>query len=136
LDFVFSEKSNLKCAAYADRHIASEKTNQGGQQLEDPPADLSYIKGSSGWALKVIPEPAVPAGYSKMFGPSNGANNADGYMGYVFLDRFDVQACADLCDARDPDPHGGRCKFFNIWRAVVDGKPSTYTCSMVRTLRY
>ncbi|THV02255.1 hypothetical protein K435DRAFT_792764 [Dendrothele bispora CBS 962.96] len=130
LDFVFSEHSNLKCAAYGDRHIAVEKTNQGGQQLEDPPAGLSYITHSTGWALKNPPEPAVPQGYSKMFGPSNGANNADGYMGFVFLDRYDVQACANLCDARDPDPHGGRCKFFNIWRAEIDQKPTTYTCSM------
>jgi hypothetical protein len=31
LDFVFSEKSNLKCAAYGDIHTAAEKTNFGGQ---------------------------------------------------------------------------------------------------------
>jgi hypothetical protein len=31
LDFVFSEKSNLKCAAYGDVHTAAEKTNFGGQ---------------------------------------------------------------------------------------------------------
>ncbi len=31
LDFVFSEESNLKCAAYGDIHNASEKTNFGGQ---------------------------------------------------------------------------------------------------------
>jgi hypothetical protein len=28
---VFSEKSNLKCAAYGDIHTAAEKTNFGGQ---------------------------------------------------------------------------------------------------------
>lgn len=31
LDFVFSEKSNLKCAAYGDIHNTTEKTNFGGQ---------------------------------------------------------------------------------------------------------
>jgi hypothetical protein len=31
LDFVFGEKSNLKCAAYGDIHNATEKLNFGGQ---------------------------------------------------------------------------------------------------------
>jgi hypothetical protein len=52
-------------------------------------------------------------------------------MGFVFLDRYDVEACAQQCNARDADPNGGACQYFNIWRALVDGVPTTYTCSMV-----
>ncbi|KAG5640682.1 hypothetical protein DXG03_007542 [Asterophora parasitica] len=49
LDFVFPEKSNLKCAAYSKVHRAFEKTNRGGQQSIPPPAGLTYIQNSSGW---------------------------------------------------------------------------------------
>ncbi|TFK66970.1 hypothetical protein BDN72DRAFT_125476 [Pluteus cervinus] len=123
--------SNLKCAAYADVHSASEKTNLGGQQLLPPPAGLTYIQESSGFAALSLVDPATPAGYELVFGsPTDGANNAPGYMGFAFLDKYDVQACANLCDTRGADPVGGACKFFNIWRAVVNGNPTTYTCSM------
>jgi hypothetical protein len=52
-------------------------------------------------------------------------------MGFAFLDKYDVDACAQLCNARGADPNGGGCAYFNIWRAVVSGIPTT-TCSMVR----
>jgi hypothetical protein len=52
-------------------------------------------------------------------------------MGFAFLDQYDVSACAALCDKRGADGVGGVCQFFNIWRAVVNGVPTTYTCSMV-----
>ncbi|THV02794.1 hypothetical protein K435DRAFT_827325 [Dendrothele bispora CBS 962.96] len=130
LDWVFSEGSNLKCAVYADIHNASEKLNRGGQQLEPPPAGLTFIQESSGWAAKSLVDPNTPDGYELVFGPTNGANDAPGYMGFAFIDRYDVQACADLCNTRDPDSQGGGCQFFNIWRAVVNGVPTTYTCSM------
>ncbi|KAJ7648015.1 hypothetical protein FB45DRAFT_782995 [Roridomyces roridus] len=139
LDFVFSEKSNLKCSAYGDVHNASEKTNLGGQasytQVGNQPVPLTYITESSGWALKPAEptepaQPATPAGYELVFGPTGGANNAPGYMGFAFLDRYDVDACAALCNGRGYDAVGGVCQYFNIWRAVVDGVPTTYTCSM------
>jgi len=66
---------------------------------------------------------------TSFFGPTNGANNAAGYMGFAFIDKYDVSACALLCNSRGADPNGGACQFFNIWRAVVDGNPTTYTCS-------
>lgn len=53
-------------------------------------------------------------------------------MGFAFIDKYDVNACATLCNNRDPDPKGGKCQYFNIWRALVKGVPTTYTCSMVR----
>jgi hypothetical protein len=53
-------------------------------------------------------------------------------MGFSFIDKYDVDACALLCNGRGVDPNGGGCAYFNIWRAVVDGVPTTYTCSMVR----
>ncbi|KAG5641038.1 hypothetical protein DXG03_006312 [Asterophora parasitica] len=49
LDFVFPEKSNLKCDLYGKVHRAFEKTNLGGQQSIPPPAGLTYIQNSSGW---------------------------------------------------------------------------------------
>jgi hypothetical protein len=33
LDFVFSEKSNLECAAYGDVHTAAENLTRGGRHL-------------------------------------------------------------------------------------------------------
>ncbi|KAJ7617876.1 hypothetical protein FB45DRAFT_1034111 [Roridomyces roridus] len=134
LDFVFSEKSNLKCAAYGDIHTAAEKTNFGGQasypQVGNETVPLTYITQSSGWAAKDLTDPATPEGFSLVFGPTGGANNAPGYMGFAFLDRYDPEACAALCNGRGYDPVGGVCQYFNIWRAVVDGVPTTYTCSM------
>ncbi|GLB40797.1 hypothetical protein LshimejAT787_0900120 [Lyophyllum shimeji] len=129
LDFVFSEQSNLKCAVYGDIHAAAEKTNRGGQQLIPPPAGLTYIQQSSGWAAKTLADPADPEGYEIVFGPTNGANNAPGYMGFAFIDKYDVNACAALCNTRGSDRVGGACQYFNIWRAVVNGVPTTYTCS-------
>ena len=78
LDFVFSEKSNLKCALYADTHTAAEKTNFGGQQSYPAPGSLTYIQDSSGWALSTMENPADPDGHELVFGPTNGANNAPG----------------------------------------------------------
>ncbi|KAG5353927.1 hypothetical protein E4T56_gene13229 [Termitomyces sp. T112] len=131
LDFVFTERSNLKCAAYGDVHYAIEKTNFGGQQLEAPPAPQVYIQHSSGWAVSAVEIAVahVPDGYELVFGPTDGANNAPGYMGFAFIDKYDVSACAALCNARDPDEMGGACQYFNIWRALVDGIPTTYTCA-------
>jgi len=137
LDFVFSEKSNLKCAAYSDIYSAAEKTNFGGQssypQVGTEPVPLTYITQSSGWALDSFADPAAPDGYELVYGPTGGANNAPGYMGFTFLDTYDVDACAALCNTRGADPVGGVCKFFNIWRAVVSGVPTTNTCSMYFT---
>ncbi|KAE9386967.1 hypothetical protein BT96DRAFT_1005580 [Gymnopus androsaceus JB14] len=105
LDLVFSQGSNLKCAVYADVHSAVEKTNFGGQQLYPAPAPLNYIQQS---------KPAASQGYDKVFGPTGGANNAPGYMGFAFLNQYDVAACATLCDTRGADPVGGACQYFNI----------------------
>ncbi|KAF8175126.1 hypothetical protein BJ912DRAFT_38754 [Pholiota molesta] len=124
------QTSNLKCAVYADTHSAAEKLNFGGQQLAPLPAGLTYIQDSSGYSSKTLVDPAAPDGYELVFGPLNGANNAPGYMGFAFLDRYDVDACAQQCNTRGADGQGGACQFFNIWRAVVNGNPTTYTCSM------
>jgi hypothetical protein len=125
-----AEFSNLKCALYADTHTAAEKLNFGGQQLAPPPAGLTFIQDSSGFSSKTLVDPADPAGYTLVFGPTDGANNAPGYMGFAFLDRYDVDACAQQCNTRGADSVGGACQYFNIWRALVNGIPTTYTCSM------
>ncbi|KAJ7853310.1 hypothetical protein B0H14DRAFT_3108485 [Mycena olivaceomarginata] len=134
LDHVFSEKSNLKCAAYGDLHSAKEKTNFGGQasypQVGNEPVPLTYITQSSGYGLDSLVDPDTPDGYELVFGPTGGANNAPGYMGFAFIEKYDVDACAALCNGRGVDPNGGGCAYFNIWRAVVNGVPTTYTCSM------
>ncbi|KAJ7146872.1 hypothetical protein C8R44DRAFT_864590 [Mycena epipterygia] len=106
LDFVFSEKPNLN---------AAEKTNFGGQalypQVGNETVLLSFITQSSGWGLDSLVDPTDPEGYELVFGPTGDANNAPGYMGFAL------------------NPNGG-CAYFNIWRAVVSGIPTTYTCSM------
>jgi hypothetical protein len=85
LDFVFSQKSNLKCVLYADIHTAAEKTYFGGKQSEPPPAGLTYIQDSSGYAANTLAEPDVPAGYEFIFGPTDGANSAPGVSFHVIF---------------------------------------------------
>ncbi|KAJ7705065.1 hypothetical protein B0H16DRAFT_1346545, partial [Mycena metata] len=120
------------CAAYGDIHSAAEKLNFGGQASYPQTVPLTYITQSSGWAVGSLVDPTTPDGYDLVFGPTDGANNAPGYMCFAFLDKYDVDACAQLCNGRGIDPNGGRCAYFNIWRAVIDGIPTTYTCSMVQ----
>ncbi|KAJ4479930.1 hypothetical protein J3R30DRAFT_3701078 [Lentinula aciculospora] len=130
LDHVYSQESNLKCAVYGDVHSAEEKVNFGGQSLSGiPDGPLTYIQQSSGWTSKSFSSPSPPAGYDPL--PNlDGANEAPGYMGFVFLNKYDVDACAAICNNQDPSDVGGSCKYFNIWRAVVDGVPTTYTCAL------
>ncbi|KAK7008308.1 hypothetical protein R3P38DRAFT_3211310 [Favolaschia claudopus] len=134
LDFVFSERSNLRCAAYGDIHSAKEKLNFGGQssypQIGNETVPLTFITQSAGYGLSSLVDPDTPDGYDLVFGPTGGANNAPGYMGFAFIDQYDVNACAQLCNGRGVDSNGGGCAYFNIWRAVVDGVPTTYTCAM------
>jgi hypothetical protein len=52
-------------------------------------------------------------------------------MGFAFLDRFGVDACAQQCNTRGADTQGGECQLCNIWRALVNEIPTTYTCAMV-----
>ncbi|TFK66971.1 hypothetical protein BDN72DRAFT_822908 [Pluteus cervinus] len=119
-----------KCAAYSDVHTAAEKTNFGGQQLLPPPAGPTYVQASVGYALASFEDPPTPDGYEFVFGPTGGANNAGGYMGSADLDSYDVAACAAQCNTRGADATGGACQYFNIWRAVTNGNPTGYTCSM------
>ncbi|KAF7290316.1 hypothetical protein HMN09_01289600 [Mycena chlorophos] len=118
LDFVFSQESNLVCAAYSDIHNATEKINFGGQssypQVGNETVPLTYITQSSGWAADSLTEPEDPDGYTLVFGPTGGANNAPGYMGFAFLSFYDVDGCAALCNGRGTDPVGGGCSYFNI----------------------
>jgi len=53
-------------------------------------------------------------------------------MGFVLLSQYDVGECARQCEIRNADAKGGACQYFNIWRALVDNKPQSYTCAMVR----
>ncbi|KAF8654312.1 hypothetical protein AX16_003539 [Volvariella volvacea WC 439] len=123
--------SNLKCAMFGDIHQAAAKIYWGGQQSYPAPAETTYIKHSSAYALQQgFLTPNRPYTYDLIFGPTNGANNAPGYMGFALLSAYDTDACANLCNGRAADPVGGVCKYFNIWRAVVNGFPTSYVCSM------
>ncbi|KAJ7588433.1 hypothetical protein C8J56DRAFT_1050507 [Mycena floridula] len=51
------------------------------------------------------------------------------YMGFAFLDRYDVDACTQLCNIRGADGSRGVCQFVNIRCAMVNRNPTTYTCS-------
>lgn len=107
-------------------------TNMGGQQLYGEDSPPNRIEEPALFVANELPTPNTPAGYVYSFGPLDAATSAaiaSGYMGYEFITRYDAQQCADLCDARGPDPVGGRCRFFNIWRGLVQGKPTTYTCA-------
>ncbi|KAF7313198.1 hypothetical protein MKEN_01006300 [Mycena kentingensis (nom. inval.)] len=130
LDFVFGEHSNRKCSCFGDVAQEIQKQNFGGQQSYDAPGPLTRIEQSSGWALEDLVDPEDPEGYELVFGPTGGANNAPGYMGFAFIDKYDVNACAQLCNGRGEDRQLGGCAYFNIWRALVDGVPTSYTCSM------
>ncbi|TFK68010.1 hypothetical protein BDN72DRAFT_858751 [Pluteus cervinus] len=141
--------SNLKCALYADYHTAAEKTNWGGQKLEPSSPGLTYIQQSSGYSRDPLVASPLPDGYQQVFGPLNASTDAPGvrikrmlvradltiacrtsFMGFALLDKYDVKACANLCNSRPANPVGGACQFFNIWRAVQDGNPKSYTCTM------
>lgn len=43
--------TNLKCALYDQVHPASTKQNWGGQQQLPEPADLTFIRASTGWGV-------------------------------------------------------------------------------------
>ncbi|PPQ98297.1 hypothetical protein CVT26_013492 [Gymnopilus dilepis] len=75
----------------------------------------------------------APQFFEETFGPINAASNANGYMGFVLLDTYDVDACAQHCNTRAFDENSGPCIFFNIWQAVVSGAPSAITCSLYNT---
>ncbi|KAF7370532.1 Fruit-body specific protein a [Mycena sanguinolenta] len=131
LDFVFPQHSNLKCVLFGDVHTENEKVNYWDQQLVDQSyGTTSTFRNSSGFASLTKTERPPPEGYELVFGPISNANNAPSYMGFALLDKYDVSACAKLCNTRRPDSVGGACKYFNIWRAVAQGKPKTYTCAM------
>jgi len=82
--------------------------------------------------------PPAPQFFNLVFpGPLDAANNAPGYMGYVSLPTYDVNACAEQCNTRAYQaPLGssdGPCIYFNLWTAVVNGTPTANICSLYNT---
>ncbi|KAF9480573.1 hypothetical protein BDN70DRAFT_920423 [Pholiota conissans] len=77
---------------------------------------------------------ATPKFFELTFGPIGAANNADGYMGFVSLETYDVNACATSCNTRGFDSSSGPCIFFNIWTAVVNGSATSTVCSLYNTV--
>ncbi|KIM37574.1 hypothetical protein M413DRAFT_30772 [Hebeloma cylindrosporum] len=65
--------------------------------------------------------PKVPDGYTLVFGPTGGANNAPGFMGAIALPTYDPNLCAQQCNSRKADSNGGACQYFNIWAGVING---------------
>ncbi|KAF7308465.1 hypothetical protein HMN09_00695400 [Mycena chlorophos] len=125
-DFELPEQSNLKCVLYGKSFMLAEKTDWGTDSL----LPSMHIEESSGYAVRSVADPETPEGYEFVFGPIKAATQAAGYMGFVFLDQYNVSACAAMCSSRGVDPKGGVCQFFNIWTAEVNGTQKTYTCSM------
>lgn len=96
LDFVFPEKSNLRCVLFGespfrerfkfdfaqlyvgDVHTAAEKTDYGNRYLAAQPSEGASIQNSSGYASLAVMEPTAPEGYTLVFGPVSAANNAPG----------------------------------------------------------
>ncbi|KIJ30278.1 hypothetical protein M422DRAFT_131217, partial [Sphaerobolus stellatus SS14] len=74
-----------------------------------------------------IPDPRF---FQLTYGPINAANNADGYMGFVALDSYDVAGCAQQCNTRTTFNTTGPCIFFNLWTAVVNGTETSHVCSL------
>ncbi|KAF7333882.1 hypothetical protein MVEN_02345300 [Mycena venus] len=100
LDFVFSEESNLKCAAYADIHTAAEKTNFGGQASY--PQAGSYMFSSVARSHAQCSIWASPSSISMMW---TRARN------------FAMAAESTLSVVDAPTS--------TSWRALVDGIPTT-----------
>ncbi|TFK66931.1 hypothetical protein BDN72DRAFT_871415 [Pluteus cervinus] len=128
LDFVFSEKSNLKCVAYSTVHTAKDKTNFGGQQSVPLPADKTYVQHSTGYAKTALWDPPLPEGYELVFGPEEGYIGDDGWLSTVLLDTYDVATCAVECTNLAPSTSNGVCQFFNINQVSVAGTAATTSC--------
>ncbi|KAJ7255521.1 hypothetical protein B0H12DRAFT_1233119 [Mycena haematopus] len=63
LDFVFPQKSNLKCALFGDVHTADEKEDYWSGQLPGQPNETtSSFQNSSGYASLATAEPTPPDG--------------------------------------------------------------------------
>jgi len=60
------------------------------------------------WAATASAAPSVP-GYDKAFTNQQGANNANGYLGYYTMNSYDVAQCASKCDAVTG------CAAFNVY---------------------
>lgn len=124
------QQTNLRVILFfAPQPTLNQFTNKGGQQQKPKPYPLTYITKSSAFSTTApLDSVATPSGYELTYGPTSGANNAPGYMGFNFLTQYDPAACAKLCNAN------AGCASFNIWRGVVNGDPRTYTCSMYRSV--
>ncbi|KAF8186319.1 hypothetical protein BJ912DRAFT_1022842 [Pholiota molesta] len=98
--------------------------------LDAGPSNLicaAYADDSSGFSLTSLVDPATLEGYDLI--PSM-LRRMLKYMGFAFLHCYDVDAWAQQCNTRWADAQGGECQFFNLWRALVHGFPTTYTCAM------
>lgn len=58
------------------------------------------------------------------------------FLGSINLNLYDVQACANLCNAHAEDEAFGLCEYFNIASAVSGNKVTTYVCNLVSSLPY
>ena len=151
LDFAFSEQSDLKCAP-----ASTLQWKRPGQRSYPTPRPPTYIQDSNGWALLSLANLADPEGYELAFGPTNGAKNAFGvslYIRVVFVKANKYVLSYHISTWASPyrqirhrhlrsalqrsstRPWGGCCRYFNIWHAIVNGAPTTYSCSFVSFIR-
>ncbi|KAF8951215.1 hypothetical protein BDZ97DRAFT_1032046 [Flammula alnicola] len=97
--------------------------------LSSGPDSLSKTTHAIASQPDADPDPATPDSFNFVFGPTNGATGAPGFMGFTLIDDYNVETCAQLCKSRDPDASGGACQFFNIWLAIENGTATQTTCA-------
>ncbi|KAF9266586.1 hypothetical protein L218DRAFT_996750 [Marasmius fiardii PR-910] len=114
--------TSLSLASAADVVSGPEWNTIKSAILAQPGAKVSK--------LQAFAEPPVPENFVEVFGPLNASNSAPGFMGFVFIDSYDVAGCANLCKARDFDSVGGLCQFFNIFQGATSSNTTTFSCSM------
>jgi len=84
---------------------AAQPTGAGPRVTPDTASAFVSYAGFSAAAS----DAPVPSGYTKTFTNLQAANNANGYLGFTAVQSYDVQKCADICDAK------AGCSSFNIY---------------------
>lgn len=88
---------------------AQQPLGSGPSPSTDTDKDFLEYSALSDIAIKA----STPSGYTRTFKNLTASNNAMAYMGYMSLDSYDTQQCADECTKKDG------CISFNICKASL-----------------
>ncbi|KAJ4986840.1 hypothetical protein SVAN01_07645 [Stagonosporopsis vannaccii] len=108
-------------ASKAKRDDSCVQQPAGIQHKSWPDTDAAFLKDP--YYSNAAKHAITPLGFEKVFTNTQASPNAPGYAGYTLLDSYDVQQCADKCNAisgctsfnvyfeRDPsvDPNAASC---------------------------